>query len=399
MLNTRFKTCATPAPPPSSAARPGEHERIDWSQLWYPGPCRVFSADELARAGTDRPSRTFLVMLLISVIVVSQMLLQRAPDGEVARLTGLLAGLFVAAYQAGLALWRQPSRRRLAWACGIANLLFLLIAVGVKWRVDDPAARAWLVNLSAGVVLSCCAGFWFVAVYRAEQIAGRLRELAEREQSLALARQLATAQIKPHFMFNTLASLQHWVDTRDERAGPLLASLTAYLRATLPLFEKRELTLAQELEAVRRYLEVMRARWGERLRHELHADADTLAAALPPGALLTLVENAVEHGAGANLGGGSVRVFARAVTGVPGGPLLQVDVQDDGPGLPAGDPPETGHLGLANTRMRLAQTFGQAARLSLTNRPEGGCLARLECPLRAPVPAAPLVSPDPAATA
>jgi len=365
---------------PAGDAAVAERERIDWSQLWCPGPRRVFTDAELARAGTDRPSRTFLVMAAIGVAVIAEGLLQRAPAAELARLTALLVAVVVVAYQGGMALWWRPTRRRLAWATAAINVGALVFLLGLKWRVPDAAARVWPAYTGVAALFACLVVYWFVVVYRSQQIAGRLRAFEERDRALELARQLATAQVKPHFLFNTLASLQHWVDTRDERAGPMLTALTAYLRATLPLFDRPALTLAQELEAVHRYLDVMRARWGERLQHEVHADSAVLGAMLPPGALLTLVENAVDHGAGAKLAGGTVQVIARALPGR----RVQVDVVDDGPGLPAGAPPEAGHLGLANTRMRLAQAYGAAARLTLENRPEGGCLARLEWPLPAP---------------
>ncbi|WP_426957656.1 sensor histidine kinase, partial [Bacillus velezensis] len=83
--------------------------------------------------------------------------------------------------------------------------------------------------------------------YRAEQIAARLRELDEQQAALRLSTRLAAAQIQPHFLFNTLASLQHWVDTGDARAAPLLRDFTAYLRATLPMFERELQPLADEI--------------------------------------------------------------------------------------------------------------------------------------------------------
>ena len=87
-------------------------------------------------------------------------------------------------------------------------------------------------------------GWWFLTLYRAHQIEGRLRELAERDRAVALAGQLMAAQIQPHFLFNSLASLQHWVQTQDPRAAPMLEALTDFLRATLPLFNRPALTLS-----------------------------------------------------------------------------------------------------------------------------------------------------------
>ncbi len=369
----RADTMPTPVP----ASPPTPRDRIDWSQLWYPGPTRVFTDAELARGGAGQPSRTFLVMLAISLAVIAQALMQDAPDDELARLTGLLAAISVAAYQAGMWLWRRPTRRRLMVVTLLCMATFLVFAFGLRWRVAAGPSRDWLLYTVAAAASFSSVGLWFVAVYRAQQIEAKLRELDERDRAIALARQLATAQIQPHFLFNSLASLQHWVDTRDERAGPMLASLTGYLRATLPLFDRNALTLGEELAAVRRYLEVMQARLGARLRFTIDAEPAALPTTLPPGVLLTLVENAVEHGVSPQLSGGQVRVSARVE---PDGALC-LEVIDDGPGLPPGGAVGgPGHVGLANTRARLAQAYGEQASLTLANAPDGGCSATLRLP-------------------
>ena len=103
-----------------------------------------------------------------------------------------------------------------------------------------------LVACAAGLMLMLA--WWFVCVYRAEQIAARLREQDERAQALAAARQLASAQVQPHFLFNSLASLQHWVHTQDNRAPALLAALMGFLRTTLPLFERPQLRVSEEAQ-------------------------------------------------------------------------------------------------------------------------------------------------------
>ncbi|NRF66310.1 histidine kinase [Aquincola sp. S2] len=347
-------------------------DRIDWSQLWYPGPTRVFSDAELARAGGDRPSRTLVVVVLINVALVVQGLLQVWPAQQMPRLLALLVGLLWPAWHVALALWRRPTRRRLALASVGAGVVCTLLIMALKWRLaGDPSLR-WFINTTFIVLLGCTVGFLFVTLYRGHQIDARLRELAEREQAIDMARQLATAQIQPHFLFNSLASLQHWVDAGDPRASSLLQSLTGYLRATLPLFKRERLTLGEELDAAARYLEVMQARLGERLRFVIHADAAARAQPLPPGLLLTLVENAVEHGVGPSIAGAEVQITARR-----DGERVVVEVRDSGAGLPARL--DEG-LGLSNSRARLAQAWGEAARLTLLPQPAGGTCARLELP-------------------
>ena len=225
-----------------------------------------------------------------------------------------------------------------------------------------------MLMLLTAVVVTLTA-WWFLTVFRVQQIEARLREVDMQEQGLKLARRLATAQIQPHFLFNTLASLQHWVDTQDARAGPTLRSFTQYLRATLPMFEREALSLAEELQIVRSYLAVMQARLGARLTWAVDVPPALDELQLPPGVLLTLVENAIAHGIEPALAGGHIRVSVQKI-----GTLLRLEVADDGVGLC--DSPTDG-VGLANTRARLQQQFAARASLSLTAL-QPGCLARID---------------------
>ena len=156
------------------------------------------------------------------------------------------------------------------------------------------------------------------------------------------------------------------MDTGDPRAAPLLRDFTAYLRATLPMFERELQPLADEIEMVRRYLAIMRARLGERLAFAIDVPAD-IDAQLPPGIVLTLVENAIAHGIEPQLRGGHVEI-----AGHRDGERLVLTVRDDGPGLAPG---WTDGVGLANTRRRLAQAC-PACTLTLADAAPG-CIATL----------------------
>lgn len=360
---------------PLAGRGPASNEPIDWTQLWNPGPVRVFTAEELARAGHDRPSRT-LVLLVMSLAALSAMaLLQSVPQPLLPQVTALLAAGVLVTGQLARRLWWQPERRLLngaSWAFVIFGLAIGLFAGLVQG--DHETAR-WLGGVTLGLSAVSNAGLWFLTVYRSEQIAARLRELAERERAAEMARQLATAQIQPHFLFNTLASLQHWVQTGDARAAALLADLTAFLRATLPLFNRQRLRLGDEAEAVQRYLAVMQLRLGERLRYSLQLQPAAAELQVPPGLLLTLVENAVEHGVQGSLHGAEVQVQAAIEDG-----QARIRVRDTGPGC---DPAAPEGVGLANSRARLQQAFGPDARLQLLQPPEGGCEALISWPLPA----------------
>lgn len=202
----------------------------------------------------------------------------------------------------------------------------------------------------------------------------RLQLVAERDAAARAAAEadlrLLQAQIHPHFVFNTLATLQHWVDRRDERAGPLLRELTGFLRRSTEMLGRHTVPLADEVQAVRHYLAILDARLAGRAQGEIHVPAALMSRELPPGLLLTLVENAVEHGLEPKIGEGCLTL---TVGGDPGGSWwLRVD--DDGLGL-ADDAADD--VGLANLRQRLSHHFGDRARFTLQRRAEGGTRAEI----------------------
>ena len=345
---------------------------IDWSQLWYPGPRRAFTADEMARAGGDGPSTTLLAIAGFNTALVFFMALQMAQPAWTARLTGLLVMLVVVGASAARWLWWRPWRRPLLLASiGLGGLL-VAASMGLRWRLPDPDERLALHWALTGGGFTVLLLLWFLVVWRAQQIEARLAELAERAKAIEMARRLAAAQVEPHFLFNTLASLQHWVQTQDPRAATLLEALTGYLRATLPMFSRALQPAADELLAVRLYLQVMQARLGARLAWQEDIAPALLTQPVPPGLLLTLVENAIEHGISPQLAGGTLRLRGHVHED-----MAVFEVQDNGPG-PA--PGSRDGIGLANSRERLALSCGLQAQLDISRHPEGGCLARLQLP-------------------
>lgn len=298
---------------------------------------------------------------------------------------------FSTAFLALLSLaWLRP-----AWFAGrravVLSLVVGLVAgfVGMLEglrQVHVDRAAPWAEQLDgaiaaarAGMPLPLLLAFTLLLVVvltasqRREQVARELalaqsraeQEQAKREASEARLR-LLQAQIQPHFIFNTLAAVQHWVDTGDARASPLLRQLSAFLRGSAELMLQPQVSLAEELRLVEHYLAVMQARWGHRLRYQL--DIDTACAAqaqLPPGIVLSLVENALEHGIAPTLDGALLQLTLQAQP--EGGWRLLIE--DGGVGLAAGW--QEG-LGLSNSRARLQGVFGDRAQLSLGPRDDEG---------------------------
>lgn len=200
--------------------------------------------------------------------------------------------------------------------------------------------------------------------------------MAERDAAARSAAEadfrLLQAQIHPHFVFNTLATLQHWVEKRDDRAGSLLCELTGFLRASTEMLGRPNVPLAEELRAVRHYLTILQTRLGSRLQWQIDADPELSDHDVPPGLLLTLVENAIEHGLEPKIGGG--RLWVRAERLSEGWCMT---VTDDGQGI-AADCKD--NVGLSNLRQRLQHLFGAAARFTLSPRAHGGTTAEITLP-------------------
>jgi len=347
-------------------------DTLDWSQWFCPGPRRRFSAAELARAGQQPWPKGIDHYVYGNVLILALVFVNELPRGLGLWLLLAALCLSLASLRTARWLWRLPTRKNLNLASWGAVLVSLVLAWTLAKSHGKEMLKAAMPVLVASIVLVLSA-WWFLTLYRVQQIEARLRELADQEAGQRLARRLATAQIQPHFLFNTLASLQHWVDTQDPRAASTLRSFTRYLRATLPMFEHESLPLREELQIVASYLEVMQARLGTRLAWRIEAAPEMQDLTLPPGALLTLVENAIGHGIEPALRGGHIDVRAYRE-----GAALRLEVQDDGAGLCAEASAAAGDesLGLANTRERLRQLHGARASLQLLAQ-QPGCLARI----------------------
>ncbi|MEK8030888.1 histidine kinase [Ideonella sp. DXS29W] len=350
---------------------------------------RCLSADEQAGARAGDAwllSRTGLASaggaLLVGLLVAWWL----AEVGGVPRwLAVLVSGpAAIAMLLAMVQAWFQPHgtlarlRREFWWSNGILGAAAVIqIALwhggGEPWRW-----LAWLLPIALVSVVQVVVAQWGRAHLDREMQRLRLeqeRDAAAREAAEARLAALRS-QIQPHFLFNTLAALQHWLDEGDPRAAPLLRELTGFLRGSTELMARDEVTLADELGLARRYLAIMQARLGERLQVEIEVQPEALTQPLPPGLLLTLVENAIEHGIGPQLHGGRIRLQAEAVP-----ERFRLAVIDDGAG-PAPDWREG--IGLANARERLARRFGSGARLRLHAAPQGSSGACAEITLSAP---------------
>ena len=208
----------------------------------------------------------------------------------------------------------------------------------------------------------------------------------ERERALALEALAQSArlealryQLNPHFLFNSLNAISTLVlDDQKERAATMIARLGELLRRTLDRPGTDDATLGEELDLARRYLHVEQVRFGDRLRLDVAVDEKALRARVPALLLQPLIENALKHAIAPRESGGSVWINATRANG-----RLTILVEDDGPGMPPDVRTNGNGVGLANTRERLAQTYGGDHVFALEPATAGGGLrVRIEITAR-----------------
>ena len=211
------------------------------------------------------------------------------------------------------------------------------------------------------------------AFARDQELTFALERSALERQALDARFHLLQAQVAPHFLFNTLANVQALVDAGSPHASVVLRSLTAYLRAAVPLLHEPAATIDRELQLVRPYLELMQMRMPDRLLYAMNVDPSALNLRCPPTTLLTLVENAVRHGIDPSEEGGRIDVDITRR-----GERCVVRVTDTGAGLRQS---ANGlGTGLSTLRERLQLIFGDAAQLRLIPNSPQGAIVEVDMP-------------------
>ncbi len=201
--------------------------------------------------------------------------------------------------------------------------------------------------------------------------------LARIESQLSRARlEALNAQIRPHFLFNTLHTIgQLWRSGRSDDADTVLDQLGSLFSRVQSSASKVEVPLGEELELVSAYLAIEEARFRDRLHTTVTASPAAMDCPVPPLILQPLVENAIRHGVSAVSTAGRVDVTAVLDNG-----WLMLTVTDDGPGVGARTPQPGSGTGLRNTRERLAQLYGEAADLRISGGSEGGTTVTVRIP-------------------
>jgi two-component system LytT family sensor kinase len=213
-----------------------------------------------------------------------------------------------------------------------------------------------------------------------ELVTSRLETQLARAQLDALKMQL-----QPHFLFNTLNAISALLHQDPEAADRMIARLGDFLRMTLENDGDHEVPLAQEMMFLNCYLAIEQVRFQDRLTLDVDVPPSALPALVPNLILQPIVENAIRHGIGRVVGAGRIGIAATREDG-----RLRLCVKDNGPGWSDAVSPgrRAGGVGIANTRQRLSQLYGEAYRFDLSGAPGEGCTVTLEIPFRTQEPCA-----------
>jgi two-component system, LytTR family, sensor kinase len=268
----------------------------------------------------------------------------------------------------------------------------LLLYLNYGYRLGRPypvdrALRFVVENFSEGIGIYLLITIITYAVsYYNRYRKGELRAMQLEAQLSQAQLQALKMQLHPHFLFNTLHSISALLNRDTDKARTMITRLGDFLRMTLENSGTQEVTLQQEMEFLRCYLEIERVRFQDRLTTEVDIDPAALDSKVPNLILQPIVENAIRHGIAPRSTPGQIIIQAKQENG-----LLRIEVRDNGPGLPVNRKDEnlfTKGVGLANTQTRLERLYGASHRFELINDPCGGLVVTLEIPTKNGKPSA-----------
>ncbi|GAB4378111.1 MAG: histidine kinase [Salibacteraceae bacterium] len=247
---------------------------------------------------------------------------------------------------------------------GIGNVVF---GWNMKLRWNDPNILTWLMLFFIWNLIYFA--YIFFQRYRSEEIKNLKLEAARNEYELRRLRD----QMNPHFIFNAMNTIRALIDENPVKAKEAITKLSNVLRGSLQTGKHELIPLSKELEIVRDYLEIEKIRYEERLIIRENIDPDTLSISIPPLIVQTIVENGIKHGISTLPKGGEIAIGSRLVEGG-----MVIEVKNAGVFNPTGNTADA--LGLRNTLHRLNLSFGDRAKLEISNIKEGTVLTTLFIP-------------------
>jgi len=246
-------------------------------------------------------------------------------------------------------------------------------------RYRAKGGADWLMGfvtllIVTGIIVKVVLGGKKKAETRAKVATATAAEESLKRQLVEAQLKMMQAQVEPHFLFNTLASVDYLIETDPKTASKMQKNLIQYLRAALPQMREGSTTLGKEVQLCRAFLEILKFRMEDRLQYTVIVPQGLQSAQFPPMMLQSLVENSIKHGLEPKPEGGSLTISGDIANG-----KLRVTVADTGLGFAVADQPGTG-VGLANVRERLAALYGGTARLSIEANSPTGTIVTIEVP-------------------
>jgi sensor histidine kinase YesM len=269
---------------------------------------------------------------------------------------------------------RRPLTRFIVFA---VTALYMIVSFDLFFVLRDGWTPT-LGQVTSGYITTSFCAMVYVNYGWARSTEGTLLKTQIRTATLAAELNraqltLLRAQIEPHFLFNTLATVRTLGRYDRAETVKLLDNLQRYFAAALPRLRQDEVELKVELELIDAYLRIHHLRMGARLSYELTVAEDLFEIRVPSMMLITLVENAIKHGINPSLAGGFI-----LITGRRDGSMLELRVADSGEGMQS--QLGTGS-GLANIRTRLTMLYGRRATFSMTPAVPRGVVAMIRLPM------------------
>jgi two-component sensor histidine kinase len=293
--------------------------------------------------------------------------------------------------------WEHPLRwkKLTPWlahgaACACIGLAYAALVAGIETLLDPWAyatppgpygallVQKFFDQLLSSVILYGCVLLVGYLLESRERLARQQMEAARLNEQLSKAQLNALRQqIEPHFLFNTLNAVAGLIrEGRSDAAVNMIAALSDLLRRVVNDSQRQEVPLGEELEFLRKYLDIQKARFAERLELRVEVPGELCRAWVPSLILQPIVENAVKHGIAKRAEGGAIEISAARVNGV-----LTLNVYNDGPQL-AAEWEKNGGIGLSNVRTRLESLYGDQFELRMGNEEARGVRVAVSVPWR-----------------
>jgi two-component system LytT family sensor kinase len=297
--------------------------------------------------------------------------------------------------QVYLYTWNYPPRRLLIvgffaslaagvlWYEGRSTLFGHLLSHTKKYPMEFEGWDLFFSQLpnyvSATTVMLCWSGLYFGIKYYQLLLVERERGLKSETMAHEAQLKMLRYQLNPHFLFNTLNAISTLIlDKENKLANTMVTRLSHFLRYSLDNDPMQKVTLSQEVEALKLYLDIEKVRFDERLQIHFEIEPAASSALVPSLLLQPLVENAIKYAIAQSINGGSIKIAARTFAGE-----LLLEVIDDGPGMSTPNGRSSGRrgVGIENTRERLLELYGSKQSFGLGTTDPHGLTIHIRIPL------------------